>query len=56
MSASHINPVTVLAAIRKGFTSRGELEDYFSTEPGDAFLRSALGDTWNRKTGEVAVR
>lgn len=63
MSAAHINPVTVLAAIEKGFTSRGELEDYFSVEAGDEFLRRALGDlehhghiVWNRKTGEVEAR
>ncbi len=63
MSAAHVNPVSVLAAVGKGFTSRGELEDYFEIEPGNEFLRRALGDlehhdhiTWNRKTGEVRTR
>ncbi len=62
MSAAHINPVTVLAAVGKGFTSRGDLEDYFGVEPGDEFLRRALGDldrhghvVWDRKSGEVRV-
>jgi hypothetical protein len=60
VSAAHVNPVTVLAAVTKGFTTRGEIEGYFGIEPGDQFLRSALGDLehhghieWNRKTGEV---
>ncbi len=63
MSAAHINPVTVLAAVEKGFTSRGDLEDYFGVEPGDGFLRRALNDlehhghiVWDRKTGEVKTR
>nr|WP_221374472.1 hypothetical protein [Actinoplanes polyasparticus] len=63
MSAAHINSVTVLAAIGKGYVSRGELEDYFEVDPGNEFLRRALNDlehhghiTWNRKTGEVTAR
>lgn len=62
MSAAHVNPVTILAALARGCTNRRELAEHFDVEAGDEFLRRALNDlehhghiAWNRKTGEVTA-
>lgn len=63
MSAAHINPVTVLAAVEKGYGTRPAIAEYFGVGVGDEFLRRALNDLehhghieWNRRTGEVKAR
>jgi hypothetical protein len=60
MSAAHISPTTVLAAIARGYASQGEIEYYFEVDTGSPSLRSTLSILerhghieWNRKTGEV---